>query len=68
MSTEAAAEAATDVVQKAAKPIGYIAAVIAGAIGIGWAVRKLGRALPLPTYLTDWAGDDEDQGDEEAEE
>jgi hypothetical protein len=63
----AAAEAATEVVQAAAKPIGFIAALFAGALGVAFLVRRFGQSLPLPAYLADLV-DDEDQGDEDDEE
>lgn len=60
MSTEAAAEAVTETVQAAAKPIAFIATVIASAAVVGFIVRKLGRALPTPDYVGAWQNPTED--------
>lgn len=67
-TTETAAEAATEVVQAAAKPVAYIAVIIGAAIGVAAIVRKWGASLPLPSYLVDWAGTDDEPEQEEEEE
>jgi hypothetical protein len=56
-AVETAAEKATEVVQQAAKPIAFVLTVIGAALAVGYAVRKLGRALPLPDYLQPWDTD-----------
>lgn len=61
-AVETTAEKATEVVQQAAKPIAFVLTVAAAAIAVGYAVRKLGRALPVPDYVHSWVRTDD--GDE----
>lgn len=60
--TEAAAEVVTETIQKAAAPVAFLAIVIGGCLAVAVLVKRLGQSLPLPAYLTDLVGDD-DQGD-----
>lgn len=64
-AVEGAAEAAVEVVQKAALPVAFIAIVIGSALAVAALVKRLGRSLPPPGYAVPLADvDDEDQGDE----
>lgn len=67
-----AASAAADAVQKVASPVAFIAIVGAACLGAAMLIRRLGASLPLPGYLADLVGgdDEEDQGadDEGADE
>lgn len=68
-AAETAAEGAAEAVQAAAKPIAFIATVIGSALAVGYLVRRLGRALPIPDYAARWlpGGDDiESEYDTEA--
>lgn len=72
---EETAGAATEVVQKAAAPVAFIAIVIGGCLAVAALVRRFGSSLPLPDYLVDFVGgdepadeDDEDQDEEPARE
>lgn len=68
-ATDAVAEAATEVVQKAAAPIAFIAIVIASALAVAALVKRFGRSLPVPAYLAPLVDvDDEDQDEDEPEE
>lgn len=64
-AAETAAEGAVEVVQAAAKPIAFIATVLASALAVGYLVRRLGRALPLPDYASRWLPTDLDETGEE---
>lgn len=60
-----AAGAATDVVQKAAAPVAFIAIVVGGCLAVAALIRRYGPSLPLPDYLVDFVSPDEDQADED---
>lgn len=64
----AAAEAATEVAQKAALPIAFIAIVAAAALAVAAIVKRVGASLPLPAYLADLTGaDDADEDQDHAD-
>lgn len=67
-ATETAAEGAVEAVQAAAKPVAFIATVIASAAIVGFLVRRLGRALPLPDYASRWLPVDPDPNDDDDQE
>jgi len=66
-AAETAVEGAVETVQAAAKPIAFIATVLAGALAVGYLVRKLGRALPIPDYAARWVTTEPDEDQEDTD-
>jgi hypothetical protein len=69
LSTEAvaegAAEAVTEVVQAAAKPVAFFAILAGAALVVAVVVRRFGASLPLPDHLVEWVRNDDDEDDDD---